>query len=48
MAYLGINAEDWMKYYPDLICANVKVAVKDKSKIKVVWTEDRVLEPKEI
>jgi len=48
LAALHLTAEQWANLYKDLRCKNVKVAVKDRTKIKVVKTEDRVLEPAQI
>lgn len=48
MAALNFSHEDYIGMYDDLKCKNTKVVVKDKSRIKVSYPEDKVLEPKEL
>jgi len=45
LAYLQVSVAQNLLCYEDLQCANTKVAVKDKSKLKVVYTEDRITSP---
>jgi hypothetical protein len=45
LAYLNTTTKLNFKEYEDLYCLNSKVAIKDKSKLKVVYTEDKITEP---
>lgn len=48
LATLNITGRDYLNLYTDLKCKNTKVTIKDKSKLKMSYAEEVVLEPKEI
>lgn len=48
LANLKMTGQDYLNLYVDLKCKNTKVTIKDKSKLKMSYAEEVVLEPKEI
>lgn len=48
LATLGMNGHDYLGLYVDLKCKNDKVSIRDKSKLKMSYAEDVILQPKEI
>jgi len=45
LAYLKINEKEWVGFYKDLKCKNSTVKVADRTKIKVVKSEERIIHP---
>lgn len=48
LATLNMTGRDYLNMYTDLKCKNTKVTIRDKSKLKMSYAEDVVLEPKEM